>query len=284
MALSKGQIGTLSRFFRDDDQMLLSVSAKLKNHLEQNFDLHHNGKGFVFNQTSKQRFREQIEQLYPDLNIRQGLPKGLDRIGVMAHVQDDKLADVNPNDNFVLATAYHGKLRVFGRDVDLPQGTSLRLPLTGIDKASYKSLIVVENLDIFDNWYVAKIPPELHEALVLYRGHDSVAKGLKALLESIEDSIEVMMCPDLDPKGLESCFTTPNINGILAPNLEDIQTQLSQYSQMQKFIDQQNSVSYLMKQQWRAWQSLISHVIENNLAIMQQAILARKLPLVVYKR
>jgi hypothetical protein len=216
--------------------------------------------------------------------MRQGLPKGLDRIGVMAHVQDDKLADVNPNDNFVLATACHGKLRVFGRDVDLPQGTSLRLPLTGIDKASYKSLIVVENLDIFDNWHVANIPPELHDALVLYRGNDSVAKGVKALLESIEDSIEVLMCPDLDPKGLENCFTTPKVNRILAPSITDIQTQLSQYSQMQKFIEQQNSVSYLAKQQWGAWQPLIGHLIENNLAIMQQAILARKLPLAVYKR
>jgi len=284
MALSKGHIGTLSRFFRNDVQMLLSVSAKLKNHLEQNFDLHHNGKGFLFNQTSKQCFREQIEQLYPDLNMRQGLPKGLDRIGVVSHVQDDKLADVKPNDNFILATTYNGKLSVFGCAINLPLGVSLRLPLTSIDNTCLKALIVVENQDVFDNWHLANIPSELHDALVLYRGHDSMAKGLKTLLESLEGNIEVMMCPDLDPKGLESCFTTPNINALLAPNIEDIQTQLIQHSQMQKFMDQHNSVSYLKKQQWAAWNPLIQHLVENNLAIMQQAVLALKLPLVVYRR
>jgi hypothetical protein len=284
MELTKGQISILSRFFRDDKKLLLAVNSKLKSGLQQNFDLHHNGKGFVFNQASKQCFREQIEQQHPNLNMRQGLPKGLDRIGVVAHVQDDKLAEVKPNDNFVLATAYNGKHSAFGHEIHFPQGVSLRLPLTSIDNSRLKALIVVENLDIFDNWHLANIPPELQDAVVLYRGHDCIAKGVKTLLESLGDDIEVMMCPDLDPKGLENCFTTPRVNNILAPSIMDIQTELSQHSQVQKFIDQQNSVSYLKRQECGAWHSLISQIIKNNFAIMQQAIFTLKLPLVVYRR
>lgn len=283
--MTKGYISTLSHFFRDEHKLSLSVGKKLKSYLDENFDLHHNGKAFVFNQASKQRFREEIEELYSDLNIRQGLPKGLDRISVLSYIQDDKLADEKPNDNFVLATTYNGKLRVYDHDIVLPKGASLRLPLAGVDKTSFDTFIVVENLDIFDNWHLASISPKLQNALVLYRGHDSISKGLKALLENLGGDTDVIMCPDLDPKGIENCFTTPRVNCILAPSIEDIQTRLSQNSQMQnKFVNQQDSVKYLKKQECGAWQSLISHLIGNNLAIMQQASFALKLPLVVYRR
>lgn len=285
MELSKADINTLSRFFRDEGKLKLAVKGKLKQWLDEYFDLYHNGKAFVLTPESKAKLRADIEQNYARLNIRQGLPTGLDRLELMDYINDDKLADIKPSDKFLLAGAFSGRLVAFGHEILLPQGASLRLGIEGIDIASLKTVVVIENQDVFDSWHLANVPSALKDTLVLYRGHErKITTGLKALLAKLPNEVEVLMFPDLDPKGLENCFTTPNVRGILAPSVADIQRHLSEYSQATKFVLQQDAVTYLQKQEYGAWQPLISHILDNKLAIMQQAIIACNLPLVRYSR
>jgi hypothetical protein len=283
--LSKADIKLLSRFFRDEEKLNFAVKGKLKQYLDEYFNLYHNGKAFVFTPASKAKLRADIELLFPRLNLRQGLPSGLSRVAASQYVNDDKLADIKPNDSFLLAGSSNGRLVAFGREVILPLGGSLRLPVEGIDIGSLNTVIVIENLDVFDGWHLANIPSELKDALVLYRGHEgTITTGLKALLHKLPVEVEVFMFPDLDPKGLENCFTTPKVRGILAPSIAHIQKHLIQHSQATKFVHQQDAVTFLKKQEYGAWQSLISHLLNNNLAIMQQSIIALGLPLVCYLR
>lgn len=93
MELGKSEIAVLSRFFRDENKLLLSSQGKLKRWLEQHFDLYHK---------SKDKLRIDIELLYPRLNIRAALPPEQDRISITEHVNNDKLAEIKPNEHYVL--------------------------------------------------------------------------------------------------------------------------------------------------------------------------------------
>ena len=285
MELSSAEINTLSRFFRDDKRFTLAVKGKLKSWLDENFDLYHNGKVFIFTQQSKAKLRADIEKDNPSVNMRQGLPRGLNRIEVTHYVSDDKLADVRPNDKYVLATTQCGKMTTVGQTLSMPAGVSLRLPILSIDFTQLESVIIIENQDVFDAWHRANLPIKYQSSLAIYRGNDRIiTTGVKTLLDMLPSETEVLMFPDLDPKGLENCFTTARISGILAPGLIDIQTRLLKQTQARKFVLQQNALTYLGKQTFGNWHLLISYVLDNQLAIMQQSMIALGLPLIAYPR
>lgn len=272
MELGKSEIAMLSRFFRDENKLLLSSQGKLKQWLEQHFDLYHNGKGFVFTEQSKTRFRQEVELLYPRMNIRQGLPSQQNRLEVVEYVNNDKLADIKPNDQYVLVTS-QSAINVFAREVVLAPTVSLRLPLDAIDIANLKSVIIVENLDVFDVWHQVKLEAKYQHSLVVYRGNDkSLAKGVKTLVNQLVQGTEVLLFPDLDPKGLEMAYTTQGVTGLLAPSLDDIQTKLSVYSQGSLFLRQLDSVTFLQKQQPQGWHDVQQLILNQHLAIMQQAV------------
>ena len=284
MELGKSEIAALSRFFRDEDKLLLSSKGKLKQWLEQHFDLYHNGKAFVFDPTSKAKLRKEIELSYPRLNLRAGLPSEQNRLAVLESVNNDKLAEIKPNDNYVLASS-QSAIHVFAQEWILPPTVSLRLPLDAIDMARLTSVIIVENQDVFDVWHQVKVESKYRNSLVLYRGNDkSLTKGLKTLISRLAEDTEVLLFADLDPKGLEMAYTTLGVTGIFAPSLEDIQTELSVYSQESVYRRQLDSVTYLHKQQPKGWHQLQQLILKQHFAIMQQAIVLLELKLKVFQR
>ncbi|KXI27322.1 DUF7281 domain-containing protein [Paraglaciecola hydrolytica] len=282
MELGKSEIASLSRFFRDEQKLLLKATGKLRQWLEQHFDLYHNGKTFVLNQSSKVALRKGIEQLYPRLNLLQGLPPKQTRLAVVDYVNNDKLADFKPNDHYVLVTS-QAALTLYKTELLLPTGVSLRVPLAAIDITNLEAVIIVENQDVFDVWQQVNIDAKYQNALVFYRGNDSsVTKGLKTLLSLLPPNTEVLLFADLDPKGLEMAYTTPRVTGILAPSLDDIQNELSTYSQEVVYLRQLDSITYLHKQQHQGWQDLQQLILKQRFAIMQQAIVQRRLELKVF--
>jgi hypothetical protein len=284
MDLGKSEIAMLSRFFRDENKLLLTSQGRLKQWLEQHFDLYHNGKGFVFTEQSKTRFRQEVELLYPRINMRQGLPSQQNRLEVVEFVNNDKLADIKPNDQYVLVTS-QAAINVFARDVILAPTVSLRLPVDAIDIANLKSVIIVENQDVFDVWHQVKLDSKYQHSLVVYRGNDkSLAKGVKTLVAQLVQGTEVLLFADLDPKGLEMAYTIQGVTGLLAPSLEDIQTKLSVYSQESLFLRQLDSVTFLQKQQPQGWHQLQQLILKQRFAIMQQAILLLELKLKIFER
>ncbi|MGO4893924.1 DUF7281 domain-containing protein [Flavobacterium sp. W21_SRS_FM6] len=282
MELGKSEIATLSRFFRDENKLLLASKGKLKQWLEQHFDLYHNGKHFVFNPVSKETLRREIERSYPRLNLLAGLASDQDRVAIIAQSNNDKLADSKPNDKYVLAKCL-AKFELDGHRLMLPLGTSVRLLVERIDLSQFSSIVVVENLDVFDKWHHVTMQDNKH-SLVVYRGHDqATAKGLKYLLSQLPLDIEVIMFPDLDPKGLEISFTTPRINRVLAPKISDIHNVLRPYSQPEVFLQQHSAVAFLSQQHSPRWQELVTIVKTHKLAVMQQVFIALNIPLVCYK-
>ena len=284
MELGKADIAMLSRFFRDEDQLVLKASAKLHRWLTQHFDLYHNGKGFVFKPDTKLKLRAEIESLYPRLNAREGLPTGLERLAVVEYVNNDKLADIKPNDHYVLVTSQTG-LELAEQAFLLPAGISLRVPLRAIPLDSLTNLIIVENQDVFDNWHSVSLDSAYQNSLVVYRGHEKgLSRGLISLLSLVSANTQVLLCADLDPKGLEMAYTTSRVDGILAPQLTDMQQRLIEYSQHEVYLRQRDSVTFLTKQQPAGWRPLQDFIVSRHLAIMQQVYVALGLKLVVFQR
>jgi hypothetical protein len=284
MELGKSEITVLSRFFRDESKLLLSSKGKLKQWLEQHFDLYHNGKGFVFDAASKEQLRSEIELSYPRLNMRAGLPSEQDRIAISQYINNEKLADIKPSDHHVLVKSHNTPLMIAGDTFHLPQGTSLRLAFDDIDFSQFASIIIVENLDVFDVWHKVNLQLNIPPSLIVYRGHEhATAKGLKLLLANLPNNIAVIMFADLDPKGLEIALTTERVIGVLAPSIEDINRFLLSYSQASVFLQQHHSLTFLAKQQTVSWQSLVDCVLQHKLAVMQQVFVALNLPLICYK-
>lgn len=284
MELGKSEIAILSRFFRDEDKLLLTSQGKLKQWLEQNFNLYHNGKGFVFEPSSKAKLRREIELSYPRLNMRAGLPRDHNRVAITQYMNNDKLADIKPDDHYVLVKSPNTPLNIAQYNLVLPRGTSLRIAVDELDFNQFTSLVIVENLDVFDVWHAVNLQHCMPSSLIVYRGHDqATTKGLKRLLAKLPLNIAVLMFADLDPKGLEIANTTDRVMGILAPQLDDIQQLLLNYSQPNVFVQQHRSVTYLTKQQPLAWQGVVDMVLKNNIAVMQQVFISLNVPLVCYR-
>ncbi|WP_340677954.1 hypothetical protein [Paraglaciecola sp.] len=284
MELGKSEIASLSRFFRDEQKLLLKAKGKLRLWLEQHFDLYHNGKGFVFSPSNKVTLRKGIEQLYPRLNLLEGLPSQQNRLAVVEYVNNDKLAGIRPNDQYVLATS-QAAIKLLDSELSLPAGVSLRLPLVAIDINQLESVIIVENQDVFDVWQQVNVAEKYHPSLVLYRGNEhSLSKGLKTLLNQLLEHTEVLLFSDLDPKGLEMAYTISRVTGILAPSLDNIQNALMTYSQAAVYLRQLDSVTFLHKQPSSGWSELQQLMLNKRLAIMQQAIVLQGIPLTTYAR
>ncbi|WP_438864005.1 DUF7281 domain-containing protein [Neptunicella sp.] len=280
MALSKTHIAQLSGFFCDHSKLHLSNKGKLADWLRGYIDIPDNGKELRFDSKLKRQLRIELEKDYPNINFLRGLPKDLNRLEMAGIAANEKLAALKPDDDVALITSQQPDLNPFGISCLLPVGCSLRVNVAQLDLANIRQLIIVENLDIIDYWHLACLPTALQNALVVYRGHEkSISGGLKTLLTLLPAQCQVIMFADLDPKGLEIAFTTPKVNQLLAPSQEGIEQLLNlKLNQPDLHIKQHASIGYLRQQNL----PLISQLLEHNIALMQQHMLAHKIVLTLY--
>jgi hypothetical protein len=144
-----------------------------------------------------------------------GVPEG-NRRQVAASAIDEKIARERPDDQHVLVK---GEL-----PPPLPRLTpvlSLRVPLTALSLDAITHVVVVENLDSFDDWQDFASPDEVADSLVLYRGHGGLARGTSHLLTRLPDATPVTVFTDWDPAGLLIAQTLPRADALLLPDLDE---------------------------------------------------------------
>ncbi|SEI42495.1 hypothetical protein SAMN04244579_00380 [Azotobacter beijerinckii] len=99
----------------------------------------------------------------------------------------------------------------------LVPGLSLRVALERLDTAAIAKVVLIENLDSFDDWEDYPAPPELAGSLIVYRGHRGLARGARQLLERLPPATRVIVFPDYDPAGLAIAAALPRIDELLLP-------------------------------------------------------------------
>lgn len=149
----------------------------------------------------------------PDLLAVQ--PAGNRRETATLGFRDEKQAPQRPDDGFVLV-----KGRLPAPLPVLTAGLSLRVPLAELALSAIGQVLVIENLDSFDQWQDYRAPPGLEDSLVLYRGHAGLARGARRLLAALPTSVPVTVFPDYDPAGLAIALSLPRADALLLPTLD----------------------------------------------------------------
>lgn len=164
-------------------------------------------------------------------------------------------------------------------------------------------LIVVENLDSFDNLFAysftSELQPIIDNCMVLYRGsHDYSPAGRKHFLQLIAAlKLDVIAFTDLDPAGLMIANTLENCHSMIVPkcvleapdkllaisqinSASDFDKQHKQSAYLNNILSQGTVASVVFTPQWV---SLIQWLSRNHVSIKQQHMLAQSMPLSLLK-
>jgi hypothetical protein len=196
---------------------------------------------------------------------------GEDRIQAAAHAIDEKLAPQRPDDGFVLAKG------VLPSPLPaLPAGCALRVSLEQLEVAAIRSVLVIENLDCFDQIHRLALPDELDASLVLYRGHGAATRGTRQLLQSLPVSVLVTVFPDFDPAGLAIAATLAGASRVLVPQLTP---DLLAKGNRDHFQKQHLQARHLDSINLGDWQAVWKEMKQAGVSIKQQHMLAQSVPL-----
>ncbi|MEL4295338.1 DUF7281 domain-containing protein [Shewanella xiamenensis] len=216
----------------------------------------------------------------------QALDFNLDRIAMSAQSQNEKLANIRPEAEYVL-------LKYLGFESP-PMGMSARSALrTPLDEAeqlchelNVNAILVVENLDIFDAITQARLPAELSRVMVIYRGsgHHSPI-GVRQFLQAMAGKMPIIAFTDLDPAGLQIAHTLTGMTHCIVPQLalfapSELLT-IPQINSADDFAKQAPQAKYLQSADLKNWQQLSLWLIQQRISIKQQHLLAHRLELVL---
>ncbi|WOT05665.1 DUF7281 domain-containing protein [Shewanella youngdeokensis] len=201
-----------------------------------------------------------------------------ERSEVAKHSRYEKLATIKPDEQYVLLKP---QPLFTGINTDCALRAPVELIIHQLKSHSIRHVVIVENLDAFDRWQQFAVAVDLTQALVVYRGHDALAKGVKALLQQLPATISVVACVDIDPSGLKIALTLPSCSQILAPSIDAISTIMATSNSSEDF-DQQHSATKFIAQHESDWPTLQRFVIAHRISIKQQHLLAFQLPLMLH--
>ncbi|RKT42843.1 DUF7281 domain-containing protein [Thiocapsa rosea] len=222
------------------------------------------GRDLHFSVEQRQLLREQCRSAW-GFDPLEGVPHG-NRREVAAAAIDEKIARERPDDRYVLVKGCVPEpLPPLGSDL------SLRVPISGLNPDAIGQVVVIENLDSFDDWYAFRSPPELADALVIYRGHGGLARGTRNLLSVLPESVTVTVFPDWDPAGLLIARTLPRADALLVPVLNE--TLLAKGSP-EHFAGQYREARYLDKADLGGWQAVWDAMNAARTSLKQQHMLA----------
>ncbi len=233
--------------------------------IQQTFELGETrGRRLHFTAEQRRELRAQAQRAW-GFDPLAGVPEG-NRRQVAASAIDEKIARERPNDRHVLVK---GQL-----PAPLPSLTlalSLRVPLTALSLDAISQVVLVENLDSFDDWHAFITPAELADSLVLYRGHGGLARGTRQLLTILPEHIPVTVFTDWDPAGLRIAHTLPRADTLLLPDLDE---QLLAKGSREHFARQHQAAQYLDNAALGGWGSVWEAMKRERVSIKQQHMLA----------
>ena len=223
----------------------------------------------TFTLRERDQLREEAKR-YFGWDLIEPLPSE-DRIQAARQARDEKLAPRRPDEGFVLA-----KGGLPSPLPALPAGCALRISLEQLDVAAIASVLVVENLDCFDQLHRFALPDELHAALVLYRGHGGATRGTRQLLQRLPADIPVVVFPDYDPAGLSIAATLPHASHVLIPQ---VTPELLAKGSREHFHKQHLQARHLDNCSLGGWHTVWAEMKQGGVSIKQQHMLVMGVPL-----
>ena len=213
------------------------------------------------------------------LDIVEPLPKG-SRIDIVKETGNEKLNAEAPGRHHLLLNSPSGQLLINGQSIPLMTGASYRLDWRMLDEFP-KSIIVVENQQVFDFFQSVMLPEILFESFVVYRGHNISSKAVIDFLQATPQNTHIIAFCDYDPKGLEIALTTTKVSHILLPRLE--QAFNGAEGTRYRFDQQYAAVTHFSNKTLpRSLDSHWNKLIEQKLCVSQELVLAQSKQLVIF--
>nr|WP_284060444.1 hypothetical protein [Pseudomonas sp. NW5] len=228
------------------------------------------GKHLYFSDTMLRILRQEAERASGSRDLLADGPRGSRLEAARQGFIDEKVAPQRPDDGFVLVK---GQL-----PTPLPtlsSELSLRVPLASLNLAAIEQVLVIENLDSFDDWQHYAAPVELSGGLVLYRGHSGLARGTRRLLTALPASTLITAFVDYDPAGL-AIAAALGARQWLLPELDE--PLLAQGSRAH-FLRQSRQAAHLDNLDLGGWQPGWDAMKAHQVSIKQQHMLALHSPL-----
>ncbi|WP_283627785.1 DUF7281 domain-containing protein [Shewanella baltica] len=210
----------------------------------------------------------------------------VDRMAMSAKSHNEKLAKIRPEAEYVL-------LKFLGFQsppVAISALSSLRIPLDEAQKHCRElhvaAILVVENLDVFDVIHQARLPEDLTNLMVIYRGsgHHSPI-GVRHFLQAMAGELPIIAFTDLDPAGLQIAHTLMGVTHYLVPQLALTAAAellgIGQINSTYDFDKQAKQTKYLQHADLKRWQELAFWLTQHSISIKQQHLLAHGLELVL---
>ena len=214
------------------------------------------------------------------IDLLEHLPSG-DRIQVSLKTGNEKFAAEAPGRHHIALTSWSNQLNINGQTIPILQGASYRIDWRNLYMMP-DCIIVIENLKAFDNFYMARLPRELANAWVLYRGHNISSKAVKDFLTAIPGGIPIIAFSDYDPAGLIISRTTKGVTHFLLPEI-DVAFQRAKGTR-ERFEKQHTSVTHLKNNPLPVnLTAYFERLLNKRLCVSQEQMLALAMPLLLIK-
>ena len=219
------------------------------------------------------------------LDLRE-LDFNVDRMTMSAKSHDEKLANIRPEAEYLLLKFLGFTSQPFA----ISALTSLRVPIDGAQDycrtLKVSAILVIENLDVFDVIQQARLPADLTNLMVVYRGsgHHSPI-GVQHFLQAMANKTPIIAFTDFDPAGLQIAHTLTGVTHCVVPQLAlSAPAQLlaiAQINSSSDFNKQAKQAKYLQHADLHNWQKFACWISQHRLSIKQQHLLAHELELVL---
>jgi hypothetical protein len=169
----------------------------------------------------------------------------------LAYALDEKLAgQAVKKDRLALKSLTGMALKINDQSCSLPGCGYLDMALADICSTAHRSMLLIENFRCFDcleNMQL-NLPDQYADPLVLFRGDNYYSENtVRRFLAQL--NLPMLVMADLDPQGLIIAQSLPNVVGLIAPSLADLEAM---------FKDKQKANPKLYEKQLAGCQNALS--------------------------
>ena len=177
------------------------------------------------------------------------------RVEAAKHHHNEKLAGKPASDDHILLNCPNKTLKLNNRTIQLqtefiPNAGMMCLS-SGINQLDHDAIVVVENLALMQLCGTLKLPSFCRDALWVYRGDYKSGARVDAchgLLNRFGSHKAVVVCSDMDPKGLEIALTIPHAQYWLGPESSTWDDCFkSDYASRSGYDKQSDAMAFLLK-------------------------------------
>lgn len=206
------------------------------------------------------------------------------RMDMAEKVSDEKLANDSVFGQLVVvATAGKAQVRVGGEFAQIPPGTILSVPFDNLDldHLQQQKIVIIENGALMPECEHIRLPQGWEDSVFVYRGHRENVRHTQKLIEG-HPAEHLGLFFDFDPAGLVMSLAVGKGHIFIPEDGQELRIALDgDINNRSAFRKQSREMNRLRDQATDTnWEQVVDWLEKKEIAIMQEQLVRRNLPLV----